>query len=209
VPGFRQKQFVGFNHIPFNLGLFLLGKTPTEIRGEILKKAGGLANIGTAAELPSDKSIADTRSRMKHLEGYQETERLIARCSLEKNPASRFIRYISLGPSFLMMLATLTGLNDLERFCCVDGGAVMSVDTTYNMVLNCLVTFVTARHLMLTTVRSGVPPVRLCAAFLHILKDEETYARIAAMLLCSNRRLNRVRLIGTDGDKVSASKLSL
>ncbi|OWA53183.1 hypothetical protein BV898_17617 [Hypsibius exemplaris] len=175
-------------------------KSNAVIRLDAIKAAGGLENIASTAQVPTECSIRMARYRMRFEDTHHELERLAATCFAERNTPSCFIRDVRIAPTEIIMLATNNGLHDLERFCAAPKGAVMSIDTTFDMVAQHLVTLVVTRNLLLRTSRSGVHPVILCAAFIHTKKDEDSYGTMASMLLCANPALAFVGLIGTDGD---------
>ncbi|OWA54825.1 hypothetical protein BV898_19219 [Hypsibius exemplaris] len=167
----------------------------------------------TTSASPYKRAYPSTQSATKQLIARGKSNKEVRDEVLEKTgglsgifstaqvPSDGSIKDVVIAPDHIVMFATNTSLNDLERFCAAEKGCVMSIDTTFDMVKGHLVTLVVGRHLLLRTTRDGVHPVFLGAAFIHTNKEADTYREIAAMLLWANPNLRKVKLIGTDGDK--------
>ena len=113
----------------------------------------------------------------------------------------KFVQSVNAAPELAIVVSTDLQLQDLTRFCTLANVySPLTVDPTF-----CLgafdVTLITFHHLFHQTKRYRSPPVFIGLACIHYKKNFPTYLFFASTIIGQQPALERVRVIGTDGEK--------
>ena len=100
-----------------------------------------------------------------------------------------------------VILASDVQLNDIARFCCDPFEfSVLTIDPTFSLG-DFDVTPTTYRHLLLECNRSKKPPVMIGPTLIHYRKTFQTYLFLASSMVVLKRKIENLRVFGTDGEK--------
>ena len=103
--------------------------------------------------------------------------------------------------SYLVFLYTEKQLHDISQFCCGDNDvAVLGIDTTFNLC-HLWVTDTSYRNKRLANRSTQKSPVNVGPTMLHFTKDDETFRRFCAEMLCSNPQIVTLQKVGVDMEK--------
>lgn len=88
----------------------------------------------------------------------------------------------------------------MERFCCDDDQfCVMGIDPTFNLG-EFSVTPIVYQHLIVVDKKSGNFPWLLGPILVHYKKEFRNYNYFLSSLIGLNKKLSRVKVVGTDGE---------
>ena len=186
---------------------------PKHIVSSVSDASGGIVKASAPGQLPRDeKQISNFKGKMLinsrklpvgdlSRDAAGDNLFVVMQQAFTEDPSKKFIRAVNAAPEPAVVVATDSQLNDLVRFCTSPFEfSVLTVDPTF-----CLgdfdVTLVTYRNLFLQTKRLQQPPVIVGPALIHFKKSFATYLFFASTLIGQCRELERVRVLGTDGEK--------
>jgi hypothetical protein len=116
------------------------------------------------------------------------------------DPLHRFVRAVNAVPEPAVFVATNSQLENLVRFCTSSFEySVMTIDPTFSLG-GFDVTLTTFRHLFLQSKRYKHPPVFVGPACVHYRETFATYLFFASTLIGQCRDLEKIPVIGTDGE---------
>lgn len=170
----------------------------------VSNQLGGVVDAKGPCELPrNERQVTYIRSKSSNEVSSTNFDHVFAimQSAKEEDATGKFVRETRPSPEPAFIVARDRQLDDLVRFCTVpEGFTVLTVDPTFNLG-DFDVTPTTYRHGLLTSIRSGNPPVFIGPTMIHYTKTFHTYLFFASTLIGLRRELQGLRAFGTDGEK--------
>jgi hypothetical protein len=172
---------------------------PSSVLDTVMDESGGPMQSTSVSSEPRNLTQVINRKTLlkKPLVGVPKTD-LDKLRELQRDQDSLVRTVLQYGDCYIAFVYSDKQMKDIEMFCCKDTKcAVFGIDTTFKLC-NMWVTDTSYRNLRLLSTRTGKHPVFLGPAMLHFTKDETTFRRFCAELICANPSLSNIRKIGVD-----------
>ena len=185
----------------------LLSKTKTflekgisckETYDEVNSLSGGVyKSLSQSSELRNLQQVYRQKEKLKSKVKPEDSDELIALIKYQRERNNFLRSVVCIEQSYYGFISNDTQLNDIAQFCCEDSN-VLSIDTTFNLCENWL-TDTCYKNLRLETVE-GKHPIYLGPCILHFRKDAFTFNRFFREMCSFDRRIQMLKVIGTDQD---------
>jgi hypothetical protein len=185
-------------------------KSVLNVYNNVFEAAGGLEqSMSTAAEPQNKMQIYNAR---KSKTATHSKDDLFDLLELLKQHQSQknggFLREVTLSSTPSAVLASQRQLDNLVTFCSDKKQfSVLGIDATFNLG-DFYVTLTTYRNFTLQNPRTGVTPVFVGPAFLHMERRTQDYQYFFSTLLRLEPRLSSLIAYGTDGEMALVNALS-
>ena len=169
----------------------------TSVYDELNQKTGGsLQSKSQSMEVRNYKQLYNQKQLSQEIvEKKDELTRLI---DLQRADMNFLKTVCCLSKSYYAFLSTEEQLEDIVKFCCLDGN-VLAIDTTFNLCSNWLTD--TCYHNKRLVNSEGKHPVFLGPCFLHFEKSTLFFNRFFKEMCSFNSGIKDLKVLGTDNEK--------